>query len=53
MANMVKCKSCSKKIAQYARACPLCGQKNPTINTGVGVLIILGIAVGVTYWLVG
>lgn len=51
--NMVECKSCKSKVAQYARTCPYCGQKNPTINMGVAVLMIMGFTVFVAWLLVG
>ena len=43
--KLIECKSCEKEVSKTARTCPHCGQKNPGINTGIGCLIIVVIAV--------
>ena len=53
MAKMVDCKSCKKEVAQYARTCPHCGQKNPTINMLVATLIFFGIPVLIAWLILG
>lgn len=51
MAKLVACKACKKEIAQYARTCPHCGQKNPTVNLGVVFLVFVALVL-VAYFLI-
>ena len=53
MVKMVECKSCKRRVVEYARLCPYCGQKNPTMNMGVAVLMTTGFMVFVVWLLVG
>lgn len=44
MAKLVECKACKKEVAQNAKVCPHCGQKNPGVN---GKNIFIGFVVAV------
>ncbi len=46
--KLVPCKSCEKEVAQFAKACPHCGEKHPGISNkgcGTGCLVLIIIAV--------
>lgn len=52
--KLVKCRTCGRPVAQWAKACPGCGQPNPGVGItvrGCVVVLIMLAAVPITIFL--